>query len=143
MSAFGLDLETWMQETIETIKTYTDRPIIVRNKVSRRERTATDTMEMALANDVYCLVTFNSIAATEAVLLGKPAFTLGPNAAHAVSLSDLSLIETPKIPTVEEVEAWAAHLSYCQFSEAEMRNGTAWRILNDDDVTLWQPKQGF
>ena len=140
MSAFGIDLDEWLQETIATIKKYTNRPIVVRNKVSRRERTATDTMEMALSRDVHCLVTFNSIAATEAVLLGKPAFTLGPNAAHAVSLSDLSLIETPKIPTAEEVEAWAAHLSYCQFSEAEMRDGTAWRILNDNDVTLWQPK---
>jgi hypothetical protein len=140
MSAFGINLDDWMKETLATIKKYTDRPVIIRNKVSRRERTATDTMEMALANDVHCLVTFNSIAATEAVLLGKPAFTLGPNAAHSVSLSDLSQIETPKIPTVEEVEAWAAHLSYCQFSEAEMRDGTAWRILNDDDVTPWQPK---
>ena len=140
MSAFGIDLETWMQETIATIKKYTDRPIVIRNKVSRRERTATDTMEMALSKNVHCLVTFNSIAATEAVLLGKPAFTLGPNAAHAVSLSDLSLIETPKIPEAEEVEAWAAHLSYCQFSEAEMRDGTAWRILNDNSWTAWQPK---
>jgi hypothetical protein len=59
-----------------------------------------------------------------------------------VSLSDLSLIETPKFPEAEEVEAWAAHLSYCQFSEAEMRDGTAWRILNDNDITLWQPNQG-
>jgi hypothetical protein len=140
MSAFGIDLDTWMKETITTIKKYTDRPIVIRNKVSRRERTATDTMEMALSNDVHCLVTFNSIAATEAVLLGKPAFTLGPNAAHAVSLSDLSRIETPKIPEAEEVEAWAAHLSYCQFSEAEMRDGTAWRILNDNSWTAWQPK---
>ena len=140
MSAFGLDLDTWMQETISTIKKYTDRPIVVRKKVSRRERTSTDTMEMALAQDVHCLVTFNSIAATEAILLGKPAFTLGPNAAHAVSLSDLSQIETPKIPSPEEVEAFAAHLSYCQFTEAEMRDGTAWRILNDTDVTPWYPK---
>lgn len=140
MSAFGLDLDTWMQETISTIKQHTDRPIVIRKKVSRRERTSTDTMEMALAQDVHCLVTFNSIAATEAILLGKPAFTLGPNAAHAVSLSDLSLIETPKIPTADEVEAFAAHLAYCQFTEAEMRDGTAWRILNDTDVTPWYPK---
>jgi lipopolysaccharide biosynthesis glycosyltransferase len=140
MSAFGLDLDIWMQETIATIKTYTDRKIVIRNKVSRRERTATDTMEMALSRNVHCLVTFNSIAATEAILLGKPAFALGPNAAHAVSLSDLSQIETPKIPTVDELEAWAAHLAYCQFSEAEMKDGTAWSILNEDGK-IWVPTQ--
>lgn len=131
MSCFGLDLDVWMEETIATIKSYTDRPIVIRKKLSRRERGTTDTMEMALSQDVHCLVTFNSIAATEALLFGKPAFTLGPNAAHALSLQDLSQIEKPYIPTAEELEAWAAHLAYCQFTESEMRDGTAWRILND------------
>jgi hypothetical protein len=32
---------------------------------------------------------------------------------------------------MDEVEEWAAHLAYCQFTEYDMRNGTAWRILND------------
>jgi hypothetical protein len=135
MSCFGLDLNDWMEETINTIKQYTDRPIVVRKKLSRRERTASDTIEMALGDDVHCLVTYNSIAATEALLLGKPAFTLGPNAAHSISLQDLSKIEKPYIPEVEELEAWAAHLAYCQFTEAEMRDGTAWSILNDNNIT--------
>lgn len=131
MSCFGQDLDQWMEETIKTIEQYTDRPIVIRKKLSRRERGTTDTMEMALEQDVHCLVTFNSIAATEALLYGKPAFTLGPNAAHSLSLQDLSLIEKPYIPTVDELEAWAAHLAYCQFTELEMRDGTAWKILND------------
>jgi hypothetical protein len=131
MENFGLDLKEWIENTVNTIKANTDRPIVIREKLSRRERSSTDTMEMALERDVHCLVTYNSIAATEAVLLGKPAFTLGPNAAHSVSSNDLAQIDTPYYPTLDEVEAWAAHLSYCQFSEAEMMNGTAWRILND------------
>lgn len=131
MACFGLDLETWMEETIATIKKYTDRPIIIRKKLSRRERSTTDTIEMALRDNVHCLVTYNSIAATEALLNGKPAFTLGPNAAHTLSLSDLSQIEKPYIPDPDELVAWAAHLAYCQFTELEMRDGTAWRILND------------
>lgn len=130
MSCFGVDLDQWMEETINTIKKYTDRPIVIRKKLSRRERTSSDTMEMALEQDVHCLVTYNSIAATEALLNGKPAFTLGPNAAHSLSLQDLSLIEKPYIPTADELEAWAAHLAYCQFTEAEMKDGTAWRILS-------------
>ena len=40
-------------------------------------------------------------------------------------------IENPKIPTLDEVAAWARHIAYCQFTEVEMRDGTAWRILND------------
>ena len=41
----------------------------------------------------------------------------------------LDAINEPYVPTLDEVEAWAAHIAYCQFTEAEMRNGTAWRIL--------------
>lgn len=131
MVFYDLDLDEWIKNTIETIKKYTDRPIITRIKQGRSVRSTTDTMEMALQNNIHCLVTFNSIAATEALLLGKPAFTLGPNAAQSLCKSDLSEIENPYIPTLDEVAAWAAHLSYCQFTEVEMRNGLAWKILND------------
>ena len=133
MECFGLNLQEWIAAVIEEIKKYTDRPIIIREKASRRERTAVDTIEMALERDVHCLVTYNSIAATEAVLLGKPAFTLGPNAAHSVSSNDLAQLESPYIPTLDEVEEWAAHLAYAQFTEAEMTDGTAWRILTENE----------
>ena len=133
MECFGLNLQEWIAAVIKEIKKYTDRPIIIREKASRRERTAVDTIEMALERDVHCLVTYNSIAATEAVLLGKPAFTLGPNAAHSVSSNDLAQLESPYIPTLDEVEEWAAHLAYAQFTEAEMTDGTAWRILTENE----------
>jgi len=128
---YDIDLETWLNTTIEEIKNHTDRPIVIRKKQSRTVRMTEDTMEMALAQDVHCLVTFSSIAAGEALLLGKPAITLGPNAAAPLCSQSISEIENPKIPTLDEVETWAANLAYNQFTEAEMRNGTAWRILND------------
>ena len=128
---YDIDLETWLNTTIEEIKNHTDRPIVIRKKQSRTVRMTEDTMEMALAQDVHCLVTFSSIAAGEALLLGKPAITLGPNAAAPLCSQSISEIENPKIPTLDEVKTWAANLAYNQFTEAEMRNGTAWRILND------------
>jgi hypothetical protein len=88
-------------------------------------------MEMALSDDIHCLITFSSIAATEALLFGKPAITLGPNAAQSLCSRSVSAIENLNIPTLDEVEEWAAHLAYCQFTEQDMRDGTAWRILND------------
>ena len=51
-------------------------------------------------------------------------------AAGVLSLDDLSKIETPRIPTEDERQAWLRHLSYCQFNFTEMSNGYAWRILN-------------
>jgi hypothetical protein len=72
------------------------------------------------------------VAAVEAVMLGKPAFVLGPNAAHAVANLDLTNLENPRFPSNDERDAWLRHLSYSQFTFAEMSNGYAWRILNGD-----------
>ena len=124
------DNAKWMEKTIVELKQYTDREVVIRLKKGRSERVTTDTMEMALQQDIHCLVTYSSIAAGEALLCGKPAITLGPNAAAPLCSQHLSEIESLKIPTLDEVEAWAAHIAYCQFTEPEMCDGTAWRILN-------------
>jgi hypothetical protein len=132
LNIYDIDLEEWLITTQEEIKKYTDRPIVVRTKQGRSTRVNDDTMEMALDRDVHCLVTFSSIAATEALLLGKPAITLGPNAAAPLCSQTVAEIENPKIPSLLDVSIWAEHLAYCQFTEAEMRDGTAWRILNEN-----------
>jgi len=131
LNLYNIVLEDWLEQTQAEIRQHTDRPIIIRTKQSRTARLSHDTMEMALNRDVHCLVTFSSIAATEALLLGKPAITLGPNAAAPLCRHQISDIENLYIPTLDEVDAWARHLAYCQFTEPEMRTGTAWQILND------------
>jgi hypothetical protein len=136
MKFFDLDLDQWMETTLLELKKHTDRNIVIRLKQSRDVRMHSDTLEDALSKDVHCLITFNSIAATEAILLGKPAITLGPNAAHTLCKHSLSDVENLYIPSLDEVEEWAAHLSYSQFTELEMRNGYAWSILNENSNLL-------
>jgi hypothetical protein len=133
MKFYNLDLEQWLQETINIIKQHTDRPIEVRERVKNRtDRMVTNSLKEALDNDVHALVTFNSNAATEAVMYGYPAFTLcSTHAASPVTSQDLSQIESPYYPTIEKVEAWAHHLAYGQFHINELKDGTAWRILNE------------
>ena len=128
---YGIVLEDWLEQTQAEIKQHTDRPLVVRTKPGRTARLVDDTIEMALSRDVHCLVTFSSIAAGEALLLGKPAITLGPNAAAPLCSHHIRDIENIRIPSLDEVYAWAKHISYCQFTEVEMRNGTAWQILNE------------
>lgn len=130
LNNYDINLEEWLEKVQAEIRAHTDRPVVIRQKQPRSARVNDDTMEMALDRDVHCLVTFSSIAAGEALLLGKPAITLGPNAAAALCSQSISAIENLKIPTLEEVDQWARHIAYCQFTEAEMRDGTAWRILN-------------
>ena len=130
-SLWSIDQQQWIDETVAEIKQHTDRPIEIRLKRTRDDRMRENTMEEALADDVHCLVTYNSVAACEAIMLGKPAITLGPNAAGVLSSHTLAEIETPRIPTEDEREAWLRHLSYSQFTFNEMSDGTAWRILNE------------
>ena len=131
MNFWGLDVESWMNETVSTIKQYTDRPIEIRLKGSREAR-QNNTIEQALANDVHCMVTFNSIAAVESLIHGKPVFTMGPNAAHHLANQDLAQIEAPLAPTTDEVYALLSCLAYHQFTTTEMTNGYAWSVLTGE-----------
>ena len=131
LNLYDIDLETWLNQTLAEIRAHTDREVVIRRKQGRSTRINDDTIEMALSQDVYCLITYSSIAAGEAILFGKPAITLGPNAAAAVCSTSIAEIETIKRPSLDEISAWARHMAYCQFTEVEMRDGTAWRILND------------
>lgn len=128
---YGVDKEEWVRDTVETIKKYTDRPVVVRDRAPRRiDRIKTDTLQQALDNDVFALVTFNSVAAVESIFHGIPAFTLAPaNAASPVSLQDLARIETPYYPDQDKLYAWGCHLAYGQFHISEMKDGSAIRML--------------
>jgi hypothetical protein len=130
---YGIDQDKWIQDTVAKIKQHTDRPIVIRERAPKRiDRIQGDTLQAALDQDVFALVTFNSIAAVESIFAGIPAFTLAPaNAASAVSRTDLGQIETPYYPDLQTLHAWACHLSYGQFHISELKNGSAWRILKD------------
>lgn len=125
---YGVDKDEWIAETVATIKQHTDRPVIVRDRAKLRSERITNTLQEAMS-DTYALVTFNSVAATEAIMYGIPAFTLVTNAASPVALQDLSKIETPYYPTMDERYAWASHLAYGQFHVSELKDGSALRIL--------------
>jgi hypothetical protein len=131
MKFYGLDRDQWMKETVETIKKYTDRPIVIRDRAkSRLDRVVNNTLKEALDDDIYCLVTFNSNSATESVMHGIPAFTLAPShAASPVTSNDLSQIESPYYPDKDKVYAWACHLAYLQYHTNELKNGSAKQLL--------------
>ncbi len=120
----------WVAKVSKELKQYTDRPIEVRLKPKRNERIADKNILYAFRDNVYCVVTYNSIAATEALLNGIPAIALGNNAASVLCNSKLSDINNLYTYDEEQMLAYAAHLSYCQFTRREMQDGTAWAILN-------------
>ena len=133
MKFYDTDLDTWLSETVNTIKQYTDRPIEIRQRSKQRaDRMVSNTLEQALADDVFALVTFNSNAAVESVFQGIPVFTLAPvSAALPVGSNDLTKIETPHYPTQDLLWAWGCHLAHGQFHDSELRTGKAKAYLEE------------
>lgn len=128
---YGTTKHAWITQTIDTLKKFTDRPIELRERPPNRvDRVTVNTLKQALDDDVFAVVTYNSVAATESIFYGIPAFTLAPaNAAEPVACQDLSLIETPYYPDQDKLYAWACHLAYGQFHVRELQNGTAKEML--------------
>jgi len=128
---YGVEKEQWVVETVAKIKEHTDRPIVVRERAPNRiDRIVTDTLQQALDNDVFALVTYNSVAAIESVFHGIPAFTMAPaNAASPVASQDLSKIETPYYADKDKLYAWGCHLAYGQFHVSELKSGKALELL--------------
>jgi hypothetical protein len=133
---YGIDREKWVNETIEEIKKHTDRPIVIRDKGLRRERIGRNSIYNQLKDDkIFAVVTYNSIAATEAIGFGVPAFTLAPNAADEFCLKDLSKIETPLYEDPQKVIAWQNWLGYCQYHPEEMKTGLPLKIIEEYNLS--------
>lgn len=111
--------ENWLEKTTLKLKRLTDRPLVFREKTSTR----------SLQDDLkgaHALVAHGSNAAVEAVILGCPVFVDASSAAALVGKTDLSDIEKPSYP---DRQPWLNALSYSQFCERELCDGTLWRLL--------------
>lgn len=115
-------IEGWTERTIAALKLVTDRPIVRRDKEMQRSgRRLHEDLKGA-----HCLVTHGSNAAVESVIMGCPVFVHSDSAASLVGMTDLNEIEAPIYP---DREAWVRSLSYSQFSESELVDGTLWKLI--------------
>lgn len=111
--------QDWAQQTADELRKHTDRPITISDKESKvplSER----------VRGIHALVTHGSNAANEAVVMGCPVFCSSDCAAALVGRTDLSQIEDPAYP---DRQPWLNAIAYSQFSEAELVDGTLWRLL--------------
>jgi hypothetical protein len=109
----------WTERTVAALKGLTDRPIVLRDKESKKP--LQDDLDGA-----HCLVTHGSNAAVESVIMGCPVFVHPDSAASLVGQTYLSLIEKPVYP---DRQPWLNSLAYSQWNEAELVNGTLFRML--------------
>jgi hypothetical protein len=128
---YNIDYDQWMLETTEKIKTYSNLPIEVRVKGSRSERGHGYSIYDAFDSGVYATVSLNSIASLESVLYGIPSFVSVPCAASPLVSTDLSMLANPFKPEITAILNQCHTLAYGQYTQGEILNGTAWKIINE------------
>jgi hypothetical protein len=149
----GIDINDWVYRTIMDIRKKSDRFIVVRNHPLASQRAFGDHEELArkllLAgvqnirfsdgqivpwkqdlDDAYCTVTYTSGLAIDSVLSGIPTIACDPgNFAWGISSNSVQDINNVKLESTELVKKWLRNIAGCQWSNQEMRNGTAWQHL--------------
>ena len=148
----GVDLYEWAKTTINQIRLYTDRQIIVRSNPhhSKQEteslyafKNKIDTLENVefqysgrrtnsiplgqVIDEAWCLICHSSGAAVDAVIKGIPVFSLSEQSmAWEVSNHDLSTIENPK-PL--DTSNWFKKIAMVQYSVDEFASGECWSYI--------------
>ena len=134
----------WVKNTVDELRKYTDRPIIVRGhpgdknamrylsqrgvdwKLSRKEKITDD------FNKAWATVTYNSSPGVASAIEGIPVFVTDPNPkvsqAYKVANTDLSTIESPKF---FERQQWLEELSMCHWKFEELSDGSAWSHIRE------------
>lgn len=125
---YNVDYDTWVRDTEQKIKQYSNLPIEIRIKGSRSERNKGYTIHDAFDSGVYATVAFNSMAALESVLYGIPAFVSVPCAAGPLSSFDLSQLSNPFKPSTDLILKQCHNIAYGQFTLEEIENGTAYDL---------------
>jgi hypothetical protein len=114
-------VQGWLDKTINIIKQQTDRQIVVRYK-------DTNTPILKDFEDAYCVVTFQSTIAIEAILNGIPSFCDISSSAAPVSNTTLDILN-PFMPNRNEIISWIDSLLANQFTMKEISNGVARKAL--------------
>jgi hypothetical protein len=130
---YDYKVSQWISETIEKIKKFTDKEIIVRQKPKSRKIRINDDkfLDQLKKEDIHCVVTFSSIISVEAILNGYPVITLGPNAASYLSESKIENIENPYFPDADKIKEHMLYLSACQFKKEDFLSGYALKTVNE------------
>lgn len=129
MDLFCPQGKDWTRRTVDILREHTDREIRVRKwQADKREwyRTLPEDLE-----DCHALVTFSSASAITAMMHGVPAFvTAEDSICRPVANTDLTLIESPRMPSAVVLRAWMELVADQQFTVSEIQTGLAWRMLN-------------
>ena len=122
---FGTTLSAWREQVQTELQKHTDRSVVFRPKELNR-KTRDNLYEHLQESDYYCVITDASSAAIEAVWAGTPIITLGRHISTTVARTRLSDINDLYRGSIGN---WLCAVSYSQFTEKELYDGTALKLI--------------
>jgi hypothetical protein len=147
--------QNFLQETLNNIRSFTDRPIILRMHPLRMDAQKEILKHVDLSQtcfsenlnersdnrldggaglyedfkNAWAVVGWNSNALTESICEGIPTFSLHPSSmAWECSNKNLKNLENPEY---FDRNQWLYNLAYCQWTEEEIERGDPWFHLKD------------
>ena len=138
----GLDVITWMNSTIQHIRKYSKRPIVIRTHPGDRKikqilkinhknvYPSTNEHFIDDLKNCWATIVYNSSPSVASVIEGIPSFVTDPIPQHSQSFgianTDLSRIESPDMP---ERQQWVEKLAMCHWKFDELKSGDAWKFF--------------
>ena len=137
----GLDSVEWLNQTIDYIRKYSDRPIFVRTHPGDKKTKINNlahkniflSVKEKLTEDLvnaWATVVYNSSPSVASAIEGIPVFVTDPQPRNRQSFeianTDLSKIESP---TLFDRQSWVEKLSMCHWNFAELQSGEAWNFF--------------
>lgn len=123
----GTSLGEWRNKIRVQLQSITNRPIEFKSKTdSRKTRVSVYEQLRTNPNQYYCVISEASAAAVEAIWCGVPAITLGQHVSTPVTRNSLNDIDNLYRGCLGD---WLCALSYCQYTEEEILDGTATKFI--------------
>jgi len=140
----NLDVMQWLHSTIQRIRKYSDRPIVVRGHPG--DKRVKEYLKLSMPNvrisaqpsvlndfiNCWAVVTYNSSPGVAAAIEGRPVFVTDPepkySQAYEVCNTNLADIENPRMPDRQQ---WIEKLAMCHFNFDDLQKGIAWNIIKD------------
>ena len=138
----GINITKWAADTVEELRKYKDRQIIVRTPQLDREfdrdnilritkiegvslQQGTKDNLITTLDNAYATVTYSSGFGIDSVIRGVPTIAMDPGS-FAYSLGNNKLSQIENLVRTNDRQQWLNNLSYGQWSRKEVKDGRAW-----------------
>jgi len=139
----GLSVVDFFNQTVQEIRKYSDRPIIVRthpgdkksiyysrelkgqNIILSQNRTLIQDLKNAWATVVY-----NSSPSVASIIEGVPAFLIDPEYSQASLVANL-VLSNIEDPHISDRLPWVQKLAQCHWNDEDLISGETWRHMRN------------